>query len=68
MAFEDLEAELGILLGRLNNKSEDREEIYERLRETLNEMRAFGMPIPEDLTILEKELLDSLFGPAAENT
>ena len=68
MAVEDLEAELGILLGRLNNKSEDREEIYERLRETLNEMRAFGMPIPEDLTILEKELLDSLFGPAAENT
>jgi len=68
MAFEDLEAELGILLGRLNNKSEDREEIYERLRETLNEMRAFGMLIPEDLTILEKELHDALFGPAAENT
>ena len=63
MAFDDMEAEIGILLGRLNDDSEDREEIYERLREMLNEMRAYGMPVPDDLVALEKELEEELFGP-----
>ncbi len=62
MAFEDLEAELGIILGRLNDEAEDRQEIYETLRETLNEMRAFGMPIPDDLKTLESQLEKELFG------
>ena len=62
MAFEDYEAELGILLGQLNEGVGDRQEIYETLREKLNEMRAFGMPIPEDLLILEKDLEAELFG------
>jgi len=62
MAFDDLEAELGIILGRLNEGVEDRQELYEILREKLNEMRAYGMPIPEDLQVLEKELAEELFG------
>lgn len=62
MAFEDYEAELGILLGQLNEGIGDRQEIYETLREKLNEMRAFGMPIPKDLATLEKELEAELFG------
>ncbi len=62
MAFEDYEAELGILLGQLNEGTGDRQEIYETLRERLNEMRAYGMPIPEDLATLEKELEAELFG------
>ena len=62
MAFEDLEAELGILLGTLNEGSGDRQELYEQLREKLNEMRVYGMPIPEDLATLEKELEAELFG------
>jgi hypothetical protein len=62
MAFEDLEAELGILLGQLNEGTGDKQELYETLREKLNEMRAYGMPIPEDLLVLEKELEAQLFG------
>jgi len=65
MAFEDYEAELGILLGQLNEGTGDRQELYETLREKLNEMRAFGMPIPEDLVTLEKELASQLFGDEA---
>lgn len=62
MAFEDIEAEIGILLGQLNEGTGDRQEIYETLRERLNEMRAYGMPIPEDLATLEKDLEAQLFG------
>lgn len=65
MAFDDLEAELGILLGELNEGTGDRQELYEMLREKLNEMRAYGMPIPEDLAKLEKDLEAELFGDGA---
>jgi len=66
MAFEDLEAELGLLLGQLNEGSGDRQELYEGLREKLNEMRAYGMPIPADLLDLEKQLEVELFGDDAD--
>lgn len=63
MAFEDLKAEMQILMERVNDESEDRMELYERLREMLNETRAFGIQAPEDLKILEKQLEAELFGP-----
>ena len=56
MAFEDLKAELALLLNQMENQPEDRHELYLRIREKLNEMRAFGMPLPNDLVRLEKEL------------
>lgn len=31
-------------------------EVHERLRQTLDQMRAFGLPLPEDLVTLEREL------------
>lgn len=56
MAFEDVQAEIGILLTRMQNEAEDRHEIYLQLRERLNELRAFDLPIPEDLQALESAL------------
>jgi hypothetical protein len=56
MAFEDLEAELALLLNQMENQPEDPHELYLQIREKLNEMRAFGMPLPDDLVRLEKEL------------
>ena len=56
MAFEDLKAEIALLLNQMENQPEDRHELYLQVREKLNEMRAFGMPVPEDLVHLEKEL------------
>jgi hypothetical protein len=56
MAFEALKTEISILLARIAEKPDDRGELEVALREKLNEMRAFGMPLPEDLVALEAAL------------
>jgi hypothetical protein len=56
MAFDDLKAEIALLLAQMENQPEDRHELYLQIREKLNEMLAFGMPLPEDLVRLEREL------------
>jgi hypothetical protein len=49
MAFEDLQSELGLLMTRMQNEPHDRHELHLLIRQKLNEIRAFGMPLPEDL-------------------
>jgi hypothetical protein len=56
MAFEDVKAELGILMSRMQNEPEDRHELYLLLMEKLNELKAYGMPLPQDLVALEHAL------------
>ena len=56
MDMTELEAELNLLLTQMENLPEDRHEFYMQLREKLSEIRAFGMPVPDDLLRLEKEL------------
>ena len=56
MAFDDLKAELALLINQMENQPEDRHELYLQVREKLNEMRVFGMPLPQDLVDLEKNL------------
>ena len=56
MAFEDLKAELALLINQMENQPEDRHELYLQIRERLNEMRAYGMPLPEDLVKFEETL------------
>lgn len=56
MAFDELKAELALLLNQMENQPTDRHELYLQIREKLNEMRAFGMPLPDDLVRLEKDL------------
>lgn len=56
MAFEDLKAELALLINQMENQPEDRHELYLQIRERLNEMRAYGMPLPEDLVKFEEKL------------
>jgi len=56
MAFEDLKAELALLINQMENQPEDPHELYLQIRERLNEMRAFGMPVPEDLVKFEEQL------------
>lgn len=57
MAFERLQAEIGLLLGQINNQPEDLHELYEMLHQKLNELKALGQPLPADLVALEKRLL-----------
>ena len=56
MAFEDIQAEVGLLLTRMQNEPEDRHELYLQIMQKLNELKAYGMPLPADLVQLEKSL------------
>jgi hypothetical protein len=56
MAFERLMAQVSLLVSEMENRPEDKHEIYLQLREKLNEMRSLGLPVPDDLLQLEKTL------------
>jgi hypothetical protein len=56
MAFEDLKAELSLLINQMEDQPEDPHELYLQIREKLNELRAYGMPLPDDLVAFEREL------------
>ena len=56
MALEEIEAEISLLVTQMENQPEDRRELYLVLREKLNELRAFGMPVPDNLLKMEQEL------------
>jgi len=56
MAFEELKAQIGALLSELEDQPEDKHELYELIREKLAQMRAMGMPLPDDLVELETRL------------
>lgn len=56
MAFEDIEAEIGLLLARMQNQPADLHELHLQIMQKLNELRAFGMPLPNSLLELERQL------------
>lgn len=56
MAFENIETAIQIWLQDMEHGPEDRYEAYLRLHELISEIRATGMPVPEDLTAYEHEL------------
>ena len=67
MAFEDAKAELGILMTQMQNEPQDKHELYLQLMEKLNELKAFGMPLPDDLVALEKALEAEFAAEKAED-
>jgi hypothetical protein len=56
--LERLKAEISLLVTQMENQPDDKHEVYLQLREKLNEMRATGMPLPDDLLRLEHALED----------
>jgi predicted nucleic acid-binding Zn-ribbon protein len=64
MAFENLLAQISLLVTQMENQPEDKHELYQQLRERLNEIRSTGMPLPEDLVRLEEELEAEFTGRA----
>lgn len=56
MTFEDIQAELGLLLTRMQNEPADRHELYQQIVQRLSELKAYGMPLPADLIQLERRL------------
>ncbi|MGA7544530.1 MAG: hypothetical protein WBW08_01670 [Methyloceanibacter sp.] len=56
MAFDDLEAELALLINQMDTPPQNAHELYMQIFEKLNEFRALGLPLPEDWVRVEKEL------------
>ncbi|MBS0232835.1 MAG: hypothetical protein JSR99_05055 [Proteobacteria bacterium] len=56
MAFDQIKLEIEQLLTDMQNQPQDKHEIYLSLVEKLNQLKATGMPLPEDLVTLEREL------------
>ena len=57
MAFEELKAQIGLLLGDMNEQPNDLHELYLQIHQELNQLRATGMALPQDLVELEQRLL-----------
>ena len=53
---QQIEAAILDLLGVMQGDPGDAHEIYLKLRQTLDGMRALGMPLPDDLVRMEEEL------------
>jgi len=58
MAFEQLKAGIALILEEIEKRPEDRHILQEELREKIAELRALGMPVPEDILRLEQQLED----------
>lgn len=53
---QELEAAIALLIEEMEGDQGDAHEIYLRLRQLLDQMRATGMPLPDDLVKLERDL------------
>lgn len=60
MPFESLKVRLSMLLEQMIHQPEDVHELQETLREELAELKASGLPLPQDLVDLEQKLEDQL--------
>ena len=63
MERDEIEAELSLLLNEMEGDYGDRHEIYMRLIGVLDSMRAFGLPVPDDLVEMEQNLAAELTPP-----
>lgn len=58
--FESIKASIALLLEQMVERPHDAHELQEQLREKLSEIKALGLPLPNDLVELEKRLEDDL--------
>ncbi len=56
MAFDDWLAEISLLMNEMQGEQGDAHEIYLKIRQILDTMKAEGLPLPEDLVKLEEDL------------
>lgn len=52
----ELEAAASLLIDQMEGEQGDRHEIWLRLQTILQQIRATGMPVPDDLARMEREL------------
>jgi len=54
--FDDLKTAIMMMASEMEHKPEDAHELHLQLRKMLDQIRAMGMPLPEDLVALERKL------------
>ena len=67
MVFEDLMVRINMLLTDMENQPEDARELLEQVHQELNQLKATGQPLPEDLVKLERRLEREFEGIAKDN-
>ena len=68
MSFEIIAVEIKSLLARLSDQPHNSQELEVTLRQKLDELRAFGMPLPDDLVELEAAIDRQLTSEARQGT
>lgn len=63
MDAQELQAALNLLVEQMEDESADGHEIFMRLTELLNGMRALGLPLPADLVEMESEMAEEFAVP-----
>ena len=56
MVFEDLMMKINMLVSEMEHKPEDAHELLEQIHMELNQLKATGLPLPDDLVRLEQKL------------
>ena len=56
MAFEDLIARMNLLLNEMEPHAGDAHELLDQIHQELNQLKATGQPLPDDLVRLESRL------------
>ena len=54
--LDEIEAQIALLLSKMEDQPENRHEIYFMIHEKLNELRANNLALPQDLLKLEAQL------------
>jgi len=67
VAFENLKIQIAMLLDDDKNHPDDLHEQYQKVMQEINELRALGMPLPEDLVELE-QVLEEKFAQDVDQT
>ena len=63
MALEDLKTQIAYLLTSIEDNPEDVHELHELIRQKLAQIKALGLPLPDDLVELERRLEEGLENP-----
>jgi hypothetical protein len=66
MAFEQLKAEIAMLVQQMEDEPDDVHELHARIRQKLAELKAMGQPLPDDLITLERRLDSAERAPARD--
>ena len=68
MDTTELMAAINLLVEQMDHEADDLHEVHLKLREHLDQLRATGMPLPDDLVELEGRLATEVEGAEPSET